>query len=227
MHCPQIPWSGPKSLCYKHFASLKTADFLYKQWSSIDQSKFLMDWVDSQIRRVWTPIAQSVRIWVYDGIRTLTLNHSAVIKLPAAGTVLDPSQLRVLMGCNKFRQLVFCLRKIHTGVQLHTATQLLAITPYPHLKIMPWWSRTSHKPTIQPKNDCWRSFRLAEIQQETWWFHMLFVIRAKNFGKVVPRVWDHNHSHLLLTLSPNAIRESYEWRWQGRDCWVFFKHVVR
>lgn len=28
---------------------------------------------------------------------------------------------------------------------------------------------------------------------------------------------------LLLTLSPSAVHESYEWRWQGRDCWGVFQ----
>ena len=28
---------------------------------------------------------------------------------------------------------------------------------------------------------------------------------------------------LLLTLSPSAVRESYEWRWQRRDCWGIFQ----
>lgn len=99
---------------------------------------------------------------------------------------------------------------------LHTAIQLLAITPYLHLKIIPSWNQTSHKPTIQPKHDWWRCFRLAEIQQETWWFHVLF--EQKILVKSSHESETTTIFTLLLTLSPSAVRESYEWRWQGRDC---------
>lgn len=157
-------------------------------------------------------IAQDSRLFVW---AMVILNHSTVIEFPAGGTGPVAAQ-----GPHGLQQIP-STRLLPGEKSLHTATQLLAITPYLHLKIIPWWNQTSHRPTIQPKHDCWRSFRLAEIQQETWWFHVLF--EQKILVKSSHESETTTIFTLLLTLSPSAVRESYEWRWQGRDCLGVFK----
>ena len=98
-------WS--KNLCYKPFASVKTVDVLYEQWSSTIE---LLHGLSGQ--------SDYTALNTHGALGTDTdHDFKPFIRDKIAGwwycfAPMDPSQLRVLMGCNKFRQLVFCLKKI-------------------------------------------------------------------------------------------------------------------
>lgn len=163
-------------------------------------------------------IAQDSRFFVW---AMVILNHSTVIEFPAGGwrycfAPMDPWQLESSWAATNSVNSSSAWRKF--VARRHTTACNYTLSSFKDTAVMePNFSQTNH-PTktrlLKKFSASWNSTRNMMIP---------YVIRAKKLVKSSHESETTTIFTLLFTLSPSAVRESYEWRWQRRDCWGIFQ----